>query len=720
VALSGDEVRFLADGVKLTSPDALRDRLRASYPGFEGLYRFLEHCVSHDPDALTGRTHSISVLYPGGSSSFIAECERRTVQHRSERVYIELLAEVLGRLVRASPGRKLRILEVGGGRGVLTFPLLSALADADLEYCFTDLGKTFVDDARTEAQRLQLTARMRFGLLDISQDPRPQGYEPRSFDVIVAFNVVHATRDVTETLRNLRTLLVPGGTLALVEMVRARRWDTMTWGLAEGWWSFDDAVRKGSPLLGLDAWEALLHREGFERVAAWPRTGDERLRGDHGLVLARRALVEEPLSRRLPQRAAEPARERRATVSPSTHPRPPLAQPYVAPRTAMERQLAVICQELLGVAQVGVHDDFFELGADSLITLRLTERIRQELGLEVPQHVAFRGATIERMARAIEGEPDEGPSHVLIPLQSGGSRPPLFFVHPAAGVVFPYVELARLLGPEQPFYGLQAAGLDGRGAPDKHIEDMAARYVAAIRTIDPEGPYYLGGFSFGCFIAFEMAQQLRRAGKEVALLALIDEPAPISGHRPSPFVMAKLLTAGMIRSSWPYFHDYLYLLYNSRERTQAGQALNGGAPAALRSLLRLRPDLKQLESFLARSTMANYIPRDSRLLALQQPAMIPMFRMFMLHVSETLRYRPKAYAGRVTLFKCTPLGGLNAKDPTCGWGLLAAGGVDVHEMPGEHLTMLRHPHVRVFAERLRDVLDSVRQQHGRGALSSAR
>ncbi|MFP2926702.1 SDR family oxidoreductase [Pyxidicoccus sp. 3LG] len=701
LAAEGDRVRFLRDAGDFRPPSELRHALESRHPGFEGLYQFLDHCVAHYPDALTGRIEAISVLYPGGSSDFLNACERRTVQYRSEHLYIALLAEALQRLGRASPGRRLRILEVGGGRALATFQLLEALAGVDVEYCFTDLGRTFVDDARAEAARRGLSDRMSFGVLDVSRDVSAQGYTPESFDVVVAFNVVHATRDVALTVRNLRAMLAPGGTLALVEAVRTARWETLTWGLAEGWWYYDDTLRKDSPLLTLDVWEGLLEREGFERVAGWPRAGGARARSDHGLVLGRRPLREEVsrVTRTSPS----------VIPSPLAHPRPTLRTAYVAPRTDVEREIARICQELLGVERVGVQDDFFELGADSLITLRITDRIRQHLGREVPAHAAFRGATVERMAQALSGG-DTAPtaSPVLVPLQREGSRPPLFFVHPAAGVVFPFVELARQLGPEQPFYALQAAGLDGVGTPDARIEDMARRYIEAIRTVSPRGPYHLGGFSFGCLVAYEMATQLRHAGEEVRFLGLVDEPAPVDGHRPSAYIMAKVLTSGAAKTAWPYLHDYFYLRH-ARGSGDGSERFGAGLPSLRQLLGRAGGGNELVETFLARAAMAHFIRPEDRPLALRQPAMVPMFRLFLLHVRETYAYQPRAYDGRVTLLKCTRLGGRNKKDPTLGWGLLAAGGVDVHELPGEHLTLLRQPHVRTLADRLRQSLDEAQR-----------
>ncbi len=694
-AREGDELRFTLENKVIHDITALRRELDARFPELRGIYDLVDHCVAHYPEALTGRTPAIGVLYPGGSTRLVEESERNTVEHRSERVYISLLVEAVGRLVEASP-RRLRILEIGGGRGTLTWPLLDALKGR-ADYCFTDLGKVFLDDAAKEAARRGLDAGLRFSPLDISADPRAQGFEAEGFDLIVAFNVVHATRDVPAALRNLAGLLAPRGVIGLVEVVKTRRWDTLTWGLAEGWWYYADALRTRSPLLDLDTWQRALGEAGFEGATAYPRGAEERALLDHGLVLARRA------------EGARAISAARVMTTQATQARPAASAGYVAPRSEIERKVASACEEIVGAPRIGVHDDLYELGADSLVTLRIMDRLRQDPTLVIPAGAAFRGATVEKIAAAIGGGADASEpaaSSPLVPLQPGGSRPPLFFVHPAAGVVFPYVELARTLGPEQPFYGLQALGLDGLSSPDQRIEDMATRYVAALRSVQPEGPYHLGGFSFGCLVAFEMAQQLSAAGEEVALLALVDEPAPVHGHRPSSLVMGKLLATGIARSIWPYLHDYFYL--------RSGAEPEAPAPRNGASWLGRLSDGSWFEHFLAQSTMANFVPRDARVVALRQPAMVPMFELFLIHLRETMAYVPRAYPHRVTLFKATRLGGRYGKDPTMGWGLLAAGGVEMHDLPGEHLTVLRQPHVNALAAALERSLRDARLRASRG------
>jgi thioesterase domain-containing protein/acyl carrier protein len=195
----------------------------------------------------------------------------------------------------------------------------------------------------------------------------------------------------------------------------------------------------------------------------------------------------------------------------------------VPPRNDLERDLAAIWEDLLDVRPVGIQDDFFALGGHSLLVLRLLARIEKQLGIQLPPAILFTAPTIEKLASILrEGRgPETGPLVVLFP---GGDRPPIVWAHAAAGTVTAYAEIARRLhdaAPDRPVWALQApADLPAT------LEELAAGHVTALRAAQPEGPYHLAGWSFGGVVAFEIARQLRAAGAEVALLALIDTRAP--------------------------------------------------------------------------------------------------------------------------------------------------------------------------------------------------
>ena len=201
---------------------------------------------------------------------------------------------------------------------------------------------------------------------------------------------------------------------------------------------------------------------------------------------------------------------------------------FVAPRDALEMQLIGLWEEVLNVRPIGVRDNFFELGGHSLTAVRLFGLIENRLGKRLPLAAVFQGATIEHLATIFREHVESGVPSCLVAIQPNGSKRPLFLVHPAGGHVFPYVHLAGCLGFDQPCYGLQARGLEQGQEPHTRIEDMATHYINALRTVQPAGPYHLGGWSMGGVIAFEMAQQLHAQGQEVDFLALLDARVPTS------------------------------------------------------------------------------------------------------------------------------------------------------------------------------------------------
>ena len=198
----------------------------------------------------------------------------------------------------------------------------------------------------------------------------------------------------------------------------------------------------------------------------------------------------------------------------------------VAPRDALERELCAIWQQVLDAPAVGIHDNFFELGGQSLLAVQLIAYVQKALGRELPVALLFQAPTIAELAAVLRQQQTTPAWSPLVAIQPRGAKPPLFCMPGMGGHVFGFYTLARCLGSDQPVYGLQMRGLDGRAAPHTTIEEMAAEYVAAIRERQPHGPYHLLGHSLGGMVAFEMAQQLCRAGETVAPLLILDMFAP--------------------------------------------------------------------------------------------------------------------------------------------------------------------------------------------------
>ncbi|HVB29717.1 MAG TPA: amino acid adenylation domain-containing protein [Terriglobia bacterium] len=347
--------------------------------------------------------------------------------------------------------------------------------------------------------------------------------------------------------------------------------------------------------------------------------------------------------------------------------RPDLEKDSIAPRDDLELQLAHIWEEVLGVRPVGVRDNFFELGGHSLLAVRLFALIEKRLGKKLPLTAVFQGATVEHLAGVLRQQATPGPQNSLVAIQLGGSKRPLFLVHPAGGHVFPYVHLAKFLGPDQPCYGLQARGVEDGQDPHTRIEDMAAHYIQALQTVQPAGPYLLGGWSMGGVVAFEMAQQLHAHGERVALLALLD------GRIPTP------------EEAFPEEDSEAILLV---------ERYFGISFGPMESLVELPKDEK-LAFVLERAKGAGLVPAELD---------VSQARRFVKQLRSDLRatqnYGLKHYPGRIAFFRASETLAGTSSDPTLGWSEWARGGVEVHIVPGNHANLIYEPHVEVLAEKL--------------------
>ncbi|MCZ0990622.1 alpha/beta fold hydrolase [Streptomyces diastatochromogenes] len=222
----------------------------------------------------------------------------------------------------------------------------------------------------------------------------------------------------------------------------------------------------------------------------------------------------------------------------------PTGGEYRAPRTPREEALAGLFAEVLGLDRIGIDDDFFACGGHSLRLTRLVWQIHEKLGMEVPIRTVFQYPTVAELAERLSADAEvtfEDPFAALLPIRTEGDRPPLWWLHPGGGLSWPYLSFGRHIDPSWPLYGIQARGFDGVTPRATSIEDMVEDYVRQVRDVQPNGPYYLLGWSFGGTLAHAMAAELQRRGEEVALLALLDS-APAS-H----FADLELLDEDMVR-----------------------------------------------------------------------------------------------------------------------------------------------------------------------------
>ncbi|GAB1539219.1 hypothetical protein NUACC21_18850 [Scytonema sp. NUACC21] len=375
---------------------------------------------------------------------------------------------------------------------------------------------------------------------------------------------------------------------------------------------------------------------------------------------------------------------------------------FIPPRTPIELKLATIWTKVFNTESVGIHENFFDLGGNSLLAVSLLERINKQFERNLPLSTLFLNPTIESLATCLSPETDSLPWSPLVAIQPAGSNPPFFCVHPIFGVIFPYYELAHHLGKNQPFYGLQPIGIDGESSPLTRIEDMAAYYIEALRRVQPKGPYCLGGWSFGGWIAFEMAQQLQRSGEEVALLAVLDTSAPIKGKLPSFGNSFKFFLTTAVRYIWPFLFDYFFLIADfSKNRLNS---LTSRFPFFHKFMRWLETKLFS-HIILKESTAANLISDESKLRILREFAIRPMLRVFYANSQAVLNYVPQAYPKPITLFKTGQNSSIGGGDASMGWDELAVGGTEIHTIPGNHLTMLKPPHIQFLAAQLRACIE---------------
>jgi amino acid adenylation domain-containing protein len=368
-------------------------------------------------------------------------------------------------------------------------------------------------------------------------------------------------------------------------------------------------------------------------------------------------------------------------------PRPDLSNLYPGreappPRNPWELQLTYIWQDILSLERVGVTDNFFDLGGHSLLAMRMLAQIRRRTGQELPLAALIGAGTIERLANLLM-EKSVGQPSPLVPIKPEGKLLPLFCLHPGGGNVICYLPLAERLDHEQPVFGIQDPAVfnldDGKESEDLYapMEDMAARYILAIQSVQAEGPYLLCGWSFGGFMAYEIAQQLTGLGHEVALLAVLD--------------------TGPVYEKLGQADDAELLAILCEE---SGLEISA-------SDLRKRSYAKQLELVSRRLKKTGGAPIDIPTSWIRRS-----INIFKTRIRVALNYQIKPYPGTITLIRAAEQDSTDgtdlAADPTMGWGKFSPRPVEVLVTPGNHATMGQEPHVKFLSETLQALIGRAR------------
>jgi aspartate racemase len=339
----------------------------------------------------------------------------------------------------------------------------------------------------------------------------------------------------------------------------------------------------------------------------------------------------------------------------------PEPKPEVIPQPTngsdpLQAQVARIWQEVLG-RSVGLQDNFFEVGGHSLLAAKLMHRVGQTVGKTLPLAMLLEAPTIEQLSSALRQNGWSRHWCSLVPIQTQGSRAPFFCIHGVGGNVVGFRDLGAHMGPTHPFYGLQSRGLDGKHDNPVSIEEMAAHYLGEVRTVQPKGPYLLGGFSFGGLVAYEMSRQLLAQDEDVALLALFDT-------------------------------------YPGNLKPMGSSLLK-----ALKSPIRLMIEIPRFARRRARLFWRRItVPKTLR-------------EVFRANSRAANKYVLQPYQGKVTLFRASEKSLRSEADPHAAWHNLAKGGLEFQDIPGDHYGILVEPEVTYLSEKLKACIDQALAEH---------
>ena len=407
---------------------------------------------------------------------------------------------------------------------------------------------------------------------------------------------------------------------------------------------------------------------------------------------------------------------------------------FSTPQDELENRLADIWQKVLKLPKISINDDFFQLVGHSLKAVQIFAEIERIFGYKLPLATLFQATTIKELANLIRRKNWLDPWSSLVPIKAEGTKPPLFYLHAGGGNLLVYRELALSLGDEQPVYGLQPRGLDGKLQPSENIQEMAEFYISQIRQVQSQGPYYLAGLSTGGLIAWEIAQQLKQEGQIVNLLALFDTYGP--GY---PQLLSLGYRLGSV-ISWA-FQDFCLRLVSKPQKIWLMvryQGLRAAILAIIKKLQLTSPppekDFTYIENLVEEQInrkLAKYV-NDELIYASQREKQINLIITNILrksshpyyantftnglfkglqNISQDITsvrtanfkarksYRPEYYSGRVILFRASQRPPGIVRDPKLGWQDLAGGGIETYEIPGTHSSIVKSPKLAIILKR---------------------
>ncbi|MFI6503350.1 amino acid adenylation domain-containing protein [Nonomuraea typhae] len=682
------------------------------------LIAFLRRGSAHLPELMRGELDARDLLFPQAGTGTAEGAYRDNVLSR----YVNAVARhVLGTLARRHEqhGRGvLRVLEVGAGVGGTSADLIEELAGYDVDYLFTDLSRFFLDEA---AERFAAQPWVRYGIFDLNAGYRAQGLAPNSADVVVAANVLHNARDRAATLARFRELLAPGGWLVFIETTRDH---AQIMASMEFLMEPHDRPRTFTTRR---EWRELLEAAGATVHLHLPAE-DERLAALGQCVFAARfpadrAVIDPAelrgfLADRLPEYMIPSAVQvvdelpltgngklDRAALAALTPGRTAGgASTGEAPRDELERRLATLWAEVLGLPEVGRDQDFFLLGGDSLLVTKLAGRIREAIAPDLYWDSLVRQLinrpTVAALAVHLREENADrargaaATASPLVRLHEDGVRPTRVLVHDGTGTLAPYRALiGELTG--RPLVGVAVADTPGYLDldPATAVETLAAAYARHLLK-DGETSFEVIGYCMGGLIATELARQLTESGASVAGLTVIS-----SARFPYRVEDEVMIEYGFAQASGV---DPVRLGYPAGDLAGALREVLKATPGVVPegALAGLGGEIGAAFAALAAK------PRDERAAALSQAIGADIgqaLRVFGQSFAAVTRYDPEPYAGDLTFLRqrgVTNLVPTLQDDMTAFWHDLCLGRLTVEDIDGDHFTCLDQAHAAAVARRI--------------------
>ncbi|MFJ9818086.1 amino acid adenylation domain-containing protein [Streptomyces sp. NPDC101151] len=699
---------------------------------------FRAHAVAL-PALLRGEQEAVRLFFPDGSQEIARAWYADNLAAR--RLLATLGAAVRG-AAKGSQGRPLRVLEVGGGIGAATGPVLEALGDRPVDYLFTDVSEYFLADAR---ERFGGRPGLRFGLFDMNRDLRSQGLLPNSFDVVLSAGALNNARDTAQVISRLRTLLAPQGWLCLLEMTREHPEITATQAFMME--EPEDLRREhGNLFVHEDQWRDLLMDAGAREVVSWPGPDDP------FAALGQRVLAASFKQDRAPVDAEEitrwvagrlpaymvPAHLQVVDSLPLTSngkvdrkrllgwvPRRGervAEQRAEPPRPGVERRVAELWTELLGGEPPAREQGFFEAGGDSLLAARLVGRVRESLPeaaavtFDVLLRTLLHTPTVAGLAARLATQDDRaagtgerrealaGPPSALVELGGSGPGPVRLLVHEGLGTLAPYRPLIKELAADGRLLGLavQDSARYLELAPHRLVEDLAAQYAREVLAAGHR-ELEVVGYCSGGLIAAELARALSEGGADVRRLTVVSSyriPYRLHDELMVDYAFARVMGGDLAALGWPAHEGDM------------GRAL---AAALARSPKALEPGAfallggdEQLESVAERFRLLGERATEERQDALCRALadtdaglgdagqVAALHRVFERTVQAVTHYEPLPYAGDITFLR--PLAPTHfipgfQDDMTRFWRELCLGELTVVDVPGDHFTCIQAPHV---------------------------